>query len=402
MLFVIGDSHVRSFSYNKKVFPIFVAQGSQLLLNTNKQCEKTVKLLKPILESLPLNNTVVLLIGEPSLREFLTEGSILTEVNPDNYASHFYQNLKWIKKNLTSTSRDIIIVPPIPRGDKDYGYLWLSVIQEMNKAGEHFANIYSSAVNENGALNELYIGDFIHSNEKLADLIVNTLQSGFAFSDDHHAWKYQYSLFGSSKVWGGVPMSTLRYEGRSSRNWQEILSTTIDTKMICSFLNLYFQLFDNSGNRWPDLHVKTEDEGFIALNIERCNMFFLSSELRKKRFDILQNILSLTSSLSKNDKFFDKELVRDNAVLVTTNIDILLTNISRYALVFCIIPADQNLIKDDLASRVVVLKFGSQFLCILTKSILDSYVLVLVAHSYKLLNNFRKISIRFKEKIKND
>lgn len=389
MYFVIGDSHVRSFSYSEIVFPVFVAPGKQLLLNTDEQCDLTFKLLMPVVDLPPKSATLVLVIGEPSLREYLSTES---RIDPSIYSKTFIQNLSKLANQLRlASNRKIIVLPPIPRQDKIYGYLWLKIIKEMSLHENSMALIFNTVVGGGGVLLEEYVGDFIHANEKIADVVLCRIAQSKLVSSNKYRWSYQYSIIDSCKIWGGVPISLLRYEGKSPRNWGRILEKSNDMAAVCNYLNRCVGFYQSLGTASSGVHVETYDEGYIAFSINACKSFVSPSELAKRRFAFLKKIYKSNVEVLDSgcpDNFAPKL----NMIMITTDISILLERGNYYCKIFCILSTEQklDLEKKEEWGGLTAYRFGSLWLVMHVSNRLERIALIIIASLFKFQNSIKK------------
>ncbi|GAB1258031.1 hypothetical protein NBRC116494_25330 [Aurantivibrio plasticivorans] len=261
MLYVVGDSHCRSFSYHPECLPLFVAPGKRLLLNSGDQLNETIELLNKTVCGIPESSKLMLLVGEPSLRSFLESGGGSNSL----YAKKFIESIFKLQENLSKYKLELHIVPPVPREDEKYAALWVLVRDEMVRQKLPCATVFDEAVSGDGIIKQEYIGDFIHANQLLADLTLSKLLDSNMASSNRFAWSYEYSLPSKAKIWGGVPMESLVYDGVKSRNWSEMRLKTTSMELFCQFLNRVSVLFSKFGNEAPLFNICTDDEGYIQL-----------------------------------------------------------------------------------------------------------------------------------------
>jgi hypothetical protein len=285
-VFVLGDSHVRSFAYSKNVVPCFIGPGKTLLLSNSELREKTSIKIKRVLQYLPKSALAVVLVGEPTLRFFLDGGH-----NDSDYSSTFvkafcYQFNK-LHQDIKKIHPNLVMLPPVPRRDSRYAKIWEKVVSILRAEGFLWAGAFDTSVVD-GYLKAEMIGDYIHANEQLADEAMRFIGYENHYSSDLYAWQYQYEIADGAKIWGGVSKELLKYTGTNKRDWSSILVKTTCAKEFISILNNYLRLFFSYKTK---VGVTETGEGFFTLGLRNAVRVGRISSLETKRSTVLQSLL---------------------------------------------------------------------------------------------------------------
>jgi hypothetical protein len=180
-IYILGDSHVRCFSFNKNFIPMFVGEGKKHNFindhNYNNVLTKTLKILRTI-----PNNFIVLFFGEPDTRFLLGKGWTPwdTKLPDDESGKMFfektsvdeclkrYRNLIEECLKLKISQLLVLSVSPSIREEQN------RIVKMYNKKLHDlckelkidFINIEDDILN-NEKLNMEYYGDPVHLNNKI-------------------------------------------------------------------------------------------------------------------------------------------------------------------------------------------------------------------------------------------
>jgi hypothetical protein len=308
-MIILGDSHVRSFSYSCHTFPVFLSSGKNLLLNNEGQIEKTIKIISNFLSDSDLlnfssNETVYLLIGEPSLRFFID-----SKLNIDDYAEKYIQSIRYVEKELLlSFGVRFVVFPPVPRCDKSYSNIWLKVIDKFKEKGSQLGDIFDSLVDGQGSLLDKYVGDYIHANEKLADHVIRNVIGVNDLSSNKYKWNYFYGL-SNGAIWGEANIDFLCYSGSVSRDFDQFREKSLFLRDKIENLNYCSKLLRLN----VATDVSSEDEGFWACySSDRVIRFSESFDcFIKKRRDFLNCLVDTVGKVSQSGKKIKRKVIID-------------------------------------------------------------------------------------------
>lgn len=252
-VYVVGDSHTRSFAYSERFVPIFVAKGNELLLHpANKLAETTLRL-QGALKALPREQRIFLLLGEPTIRNYLSQGG---SADVQGFVEGLVDGMEAVGRGFTD-HRHVFILPPIPRMDEMYRRVHHLVTQRMKLSSQDVVSRYAGVFDEitrDGAL-QPYVGDYIHCNHLLGRFLERKL-----FGDEAPSirdWPFRIELGPSlGQIWGGVPVADLVYQGTTSRNWRVYDRTLEKARLAARLVNILRPVL---GGR--DLVVSSSSDG---------------------------------------------------------------------------------------------------------------------------------------------
>lgn len=289
-IYVVGDSHVRTFGYRNNTVPCFLGPGKTLLLNDERTTSVTIQTVLAFINRLPSNSNLILLIGEPSLRYFLENSD--STIYDASFVSDFCKNLRRLSSAICERGFNVVVLPPVPRRDPSYAQLWLPVVSQLHSSGIPSADIFERIVEEDGQLKSAYVGDFIHSNQRLADHVFKMLGVASNPSSSIWAWTYQYECAGA-RVWGGVPIDTLIYDGTKARDWNKLLAKTRDAELAVGYLKGLIRILGHTCiNR---ASVLESPEGFFSRMLGITNIRVIDAKdteasIRFRRAAILDSL----------------------------------------------------------------------------------------------------------------
>lgn len=189
MIYVIGDSHTRSFSFNENFVPLFLGQGKEINFTCDENFFKIKNATLNLLTNFNNDATLIFFIGEPDTRFYLNVGwypwDNIEKASTQNYIENIsksvfrYNNfLAVIKQKFNGK---IFVLNIIPSNRK----LQNVIVDEYNKQLKSCCishdiifldvnnDIYIDGHHE--MIKEEFISDPVHLNNKLQVLVQNSL-----------------------------------------------------------------------------------------------------------------------------------------------------------------------------------------------------------------------------------
>jgi len=309
LIYVIGDSHTRTFAFNKLYVPIFVSSGKNMLVDNKENLEKTLNYLYHTLRLIPDNSTVYLLIGEPTIRAYLSAEKQIVSQFVENYISNM--NRLCDSLSMEFPNKNLNLLPPVPRRNDKYAELWLHVREAIQQEGWSCFDCFDFSVDARGVLNKQLVGDFIHANECLADGFAKYLGYQYEESSDRYKWSSMYYLPNNSRIWGGTNISFLRYEGDEPRDWRNISEPSLAKYKAVKIIDY---VLSRMYKKKFIVHVHTDDEGLFSIESTHNTRFFASDSFKDQRFDVLRFITSTKNLDSQANEQF-RVMLLDQAKL---------------------------------------------------------------------------------------
>lgn len=206
--YIVGDSHVRSFSKNSNFFPVFIGQGKEHNFTSDDSLLRVTAKTKGMIGKLiPNDSTIILFFGEPDTRYYLNTGwypwDNLHNCSLDGYKEKINESInrycKFIAELRTVFNGKIFVLNVIPSIRQIQNTVvdcfnseMISALNRSNLAEFIDINnhIYSSDSHE--SILPLYYGDHVHLNNKIQILLEEFLNSkGFNIRsgfDENYNW----------------------------------------------------------------------------------------------------------------------------------------------------------------------------------------------------------------------
>lgn len=190
MIYVIGDSHTRSFAFNDNFIPLFLGQGKEINFTSDENFGKIKKASLNLITHVNENDVLILFIGEPDTRFYLNAGWYPWDnpdsVNTKNYIENINQSIsryhEFVSLMKLKFKGKIFVLNVIPSSRA----LQNSIVDEYNKQLKiicdlekiNFLDVNNSIYTDDKhmAINEEYVSDHVHLNNKLQILVQKKLK----------------------------------------------------------------------------------------------------------------------------------------------------------------------------------------------------------------------------------
>lgn len=185
MIYVLGDSHSRSFSKNGNFFPLFVGAGKENCFISDEVATNLKAGLSKILSNLPNASDVLLVLGEPDTRFYLGKGWTPwlenTQDNTDRPNKKIYNSflrysalLKTLRTSFKHRFYILSVIPSVRPVQNKYVAIFNSYLREFCKTNNfEFIDIEGLLLLDSSELNPIYIGDEVHLNNLIQPLVEN-------------------------------------------------------------------------------------------------------------------------------------------------------------------------------------------------------------------------------------
>jgi glycosyltransferase domain-containing protein len=217
---VLGDSHVRTFSYSVNFLPLFIGTGREANFSTIESAKFTHKRLSENAIRFRRPVPILLVFGEPDIRLYLeNEGGIADKETMPEYIIATVDRYMAVVKNLqTEFDNEILIYNAVPRPDVNYNKMAMMYNARLGRlCKEHnikFVDIWDSIVDENLSLDQSYSADYIHLDKNTLSIINKVMKSHGVLSstapeEANYRWDYRYRFtIGEAPEDPSMPMET--------------------------------------------------------------------------------------------------------------------------------------------------------------------------------------------------
>ncbi len=181
MIYVIGDSHTRSFAFNDNFIPLFLGQGKEINFTSNENAIKIKQLSSNLMTHINENDSLILFIGEPDTRFYLNAGwypwDSLDLVNAKNYIenveksiSRYHRYISLIKQKFKGKLFVLNVIPSnraLQNVIVDEYNKQLKIICDLEEINFLDVNNTIYADYKHESIRDEYISDHVHLNHKL-------------------------------------------------------------------------------------------------------------------------------------------------------------------------------------------------------------------------------------------
>jgi len=185
VIYVLGDSHSRSFSKNENFFPLFVGAGKENCFISDEVATNLKTGLSKILTNLPNGSDVLLVLGEPDTRFYLGKGwtpwleSTQDKIDKPNekiYNSFLRYSalLETLRNSFKHRFYILSVIPSARTNQNKYVAIFNGYLREFcKKRSFQFIDVESLLLLDSSELNPIYIGDEVHLNNLIQPLVEN-------------------------------------------------------------------------------------------------------------------------------------------------------------------------------------------------------------------------------------
>lgn len=201
-IYVIGDSHTRSFSFNRNFTPLFLGQGKEINFTSVESYNKVVNSVLHVLQYFSDNDSIILFLGEPDTRYYLSSGwypwdnenLIDIKGHQEKVALSINRYSDFIKLIKSKFSGNIYVLNVIPSNRKEQNIVVDEYNKQLSKACNdisveflHANEFIYSDENHTGIKPE-YFSDQVHLNHRLQIVVQELLTSfGVNIKDDFNS-----------------------------------------------------------------------------------------------------------------------------------------------------------------------------------------------------------------------
>ncbi len=199
MIYVVGDSHTRTFADNINFFPLFLGAGKEVCFISDDRLEKLKHRIKDVVSHIEEMSTIMFVLGEPDTRYYLGKGWTPWAPEFEEKVEEPYKlldaSLKRYETFITwfsdTFSSDFIIFNVIPSTRKQQNQYVRYMNDRLTKfclaKDVKFINIQSHLIKE-GVIQQDYMADVVHLNTSVQPLVEAEIKKlGFPIEDASNA-----------------------------------------------------------------------------------------------------------------------------------------------------------------------------------------------------------------------
>lgn len=182
MIYVIGDSHTRTFANNSNFFPLFVGPGKEICFISEEHFSNVKERVARVIPHLDDSAVVMFVLGEPDTRYYLGKGwtpwepQISHDIeNPfellDLSVARYKAFLKWFSQTYNFKAMVFNVVPSSRLIQNEYAKYMNKKLEEYCAVSRiPFINIQDQIVSQ-GVVRQDYMGDVVHLDASVQPLI---------------------------------------------------------------------------------------------------------------------------------------------------------------------------------------------------------------------------------------
>ena len=217
-VYAVGDSHVRAFGLHDGFFPLFIGPGLKTGFLSDENAAATRGKVNRLLDLLREGNPVVLVFGEPDVRQALAVRAGDDRVRYLNDCIARYA--RFLDGICRQSKRKVAVFNAVPGTNPEYNkaarYYNASLNKECLARNIPFVDIQQAITGLDGLLEEYDSKDGVHLNHQIAPLVEQELRHLKIIPAavplfEKHPWRYFHTLWRGKKdevrVWGDVPLS---------------------------------------------------------------------------------------------------------------------------------------------------------------------------------------------------
>lgn len=257
---VLGDSHVRSFAFDTRFFPLFIENGKNVNFTTEAKAQNTQRILWDNLARVRNDLPILLVFAEPDIR-------LLNITNPSD--QQLVEVIARYKALLTALQQHhhgmIAVYNIVPKEDESYN----RVAQEYNRQlstfcrtnGFVFIDIWQDLF-DGRALNPKFCADHVHLNQLVVPYVVDAFaQNNIALTSNEqtaYAWTYLYRLplaKSETRIWGD--------KGTDAQSSKNFAATEMTLNAVQRMRKILHKAQDKS------VLIVGSSEGFIGVELSK-------------------------------------------------------------------------------------------------------------------------------------
>ena len=219
---VLGDSHGRSFTYNKEFLSIFIGSGKEVNFMSDESAMETKRRLLNNLHRLDRNKNIMLVFGEPDVRLYLENHNEIRDLQGEKEyiaacTDRYMAVIKEVRKHI---SGNLIVynAVPCPRLEQNlFSKKYNSRLKRLCKENQiPFVDIWNKVVDKDNNLDEKYSVDHIHLSHLITPIVIKNLKRKRLMSptvqeEKNYSWSYLYKLdfhTEEARIWGDAAQNS--------------------------------------------------------------------------------------------------------------------------------------------------------------------------------------------------
>lgn len=275
-IIVLGDSHVRAFSYHYHFLPFFLGAAAFLSFLTPTQAKATEKKLLDFLKKIPRDNHLLFCLSSDPLCHYLNHFNTQNTHKDSLFSVYekaiekYIQVIFWAKRFFQGT---VYVSSCAPAIQKDYlpfvlaynAYLKQSCL-DKNIA---FIDLQQILADKKGLLRKKYRWDAWHFSARSLEKIYPYLQ-GICTAKKTFSFHYlaRFKELGSCKIWGDQPEEKMQVGPQEVFFWAYLHTHTKLVENILQELNAIKENLSPLIGKAPSLLILDCKEGFPAFSCD--------------------------------------------------------------------------------------------------------------------------------------
>ena len=343
-IYVLGDSHTRSFAYHTSFFPICIGGSMENCFLTSHKKEEAYERILANLKLLNKNIPVMLVLGEADTRHYWND----TQYTKDQLKEYFPNGVSEIEsfshvermenaaknyceviERLVKTSGFSIIVFNIIATERGYqndmSRIYNGIVEQYCELKNiRFVNIWEEILDPGlNQVKKYYQAEFIHLNETIAPLVSSILGLSDNSEKDFF-WKYAYKIkvnYGNSLIWGDHDKCFLRLKEGENHFWDKYHLKTKEHKLYIKAL-LGFMVILRKENTGTRVLLLDAGEGLFLDSKERFSGWTEfngaeTSKIRIRNGDVLASINKVKNRFVYFLNNYTKDKIPEHDIIIS-------------------------------------------------------------------------------------
>lgn len=229
MIYVIGDSHSRSFAKNENFFPLFIGAGKENCFVSDATLDCLKSNITRVVKNLSKNSQILLVLGEPDTRFYLGKGwtpwlsssqDCLEDIDGKIKASaeRYSKLIHWLQES----SQHVFYIFNVTPSNRENQNIYVNAFNRRLRdiclsSGVLFVDIEDKLFLDKNKMDVSYMGDEVHLNNLIQPLVEEFLVSSNILQESKFNKDFK---FDSKQVQGkfvfNEQFSCYVYESKSS------------------------------------------------------------------------------------------------------------------------------------------------------------------------------------------
>lgn len=280
-IYIVGDSHVRSFSYSNSFIPLFIGPAAFNNFLTESRTNHTVKKIMCISSKLSINDTLILMLGG-GVRHFAKDASNTQKSveQLDLVVKNYIPSIRQIRDSFPGKLIVCLSFPPVLNDNNDiecHQYYNAALGKELESEDVTFVDI-SNPISENKLLKPKYTLDVLHVSYLISPILLDAIElegvNVYSDKNNEYPWSYLYEIptkdSGPYKIWGDCVKENLLLD-KNQIHIQFYQQKTLLIQCYCRVISKL--LMSEHGDTKLDLMVVECKDGLVNFELAENIIF---------------------------------------------------------------------------------------------------------------------------------